>query len=626
MTQAPTLRPYQATANEAVCDAMERGHNRLLVQMSTGLGKTVAFSALPTWPRLAAWLQTFPKNEQKTLVIAHRDELIEQAAAKLQAANPGAVISVEQADRVAHKYSDIVVASIQTLTMRKCARLKRLLDQHVFRIVIYDECQHASSPSARTALVHLGFLPPADASDVESLDAPSYADVETMEDALKAWNDVAPKDRLLVGYTATPNRSDGIGLGAVFEEIVFSYGVRAGIQDGWLVPIIPWAVDTDTNLDGVHTAHGEFNQRELEDAVNTSQRNKLAVAAWQEHAAGRSTLAFTVGVKHAHEMADAFRKAGITARAVSGETPKEERKATLAAYTRGEIQVLTNAMVFTEGTDLPRTSCILNAKPTKSATLFTQLVGRGLRILPPDKTDCVLIDLVDVARRHSLQAAPVLYGLPPGIKTQGEDLETLREELGLFTEKYPTFDVEAALAGERLTLKQLRAKAETFDIWTVPPLGALTESTSLNWIRAGDIYRVSYPWTSSVGEESSEVVTVEPDMLGHFSVVATLRPKWTDTTQPRPATRQRTVAAQLPTAAAALTLAEAFIQQERPQAMRMKDRAAGWRGQPASEKQLRFLAQKGVPHNPKTVTKGEASDLLDLAFARGGAKGGKKTA
>lgn len=598
------LRPYQTALLDAIATAREQGQNRLLLRAATGTGKTVSFAHLLKHDKLRAWLETFPEGQRKMLIIAHREELLDQAADKIAHANPDLFIGVEQGARRASRFSDVVVASIQTLTAMGCRRLLELLQHHTFRVVVYDECHHASSPTARTALVHLGFLPPADASDENSLEAPSYDDVEKMSKALQGWDDVAPKDRLLVGFTATPNRSDGVGLSCVFQTIAFSYPLREAIQDGWLVPITPWVVDSTVALDGVRTNRGDFNQRELADAVNNRERNLLALHAWRQYAEGRPTLAFTVDVQHAHDLADTFREAGINAHAISGETPKDERRDTLARFSAGEIDVISNCMVLTEGTDLPRTSCILHAKPTKSATLYEQMTGRGLRLFE-GKQDCIVIDIVDIARKHSLMAAPVLYGLPPGLKSEkGKKLDEIADLFDMFVGKHPGF---AADKMGKVSIERLAVRGETFNIWEIPSLGAFAAGRALNWVKtAPDTFRLQYPWQDGV-----EVVEVAPDLLGQFSVSCTLRPAGGGPS------RQRTIAASLASADEAATLAEAFVKNERQSVTRLTDKNAGWRGVPASGKQIKFLQWKRIPIKPG-LTKGEAADLINLARARSG--------
>jgi ATP-dependent helicase IRC3 len=601
---APTLRPYQVDALTAVETARAAGLTRILVKKPTGTGKTVMFAAMPQWGGLAAWLGTFPVNQRRMLVIAHREELLDQAREKIQAANPGLIVMVEQADRHASRHSDVIVASIQTLAASKFKRLKLLLQTMTFRLVIVDEAHHAAASTYRTALVHLGFLPAADASDKHNIEAIDHDDVAVMEQALEGWDKIAPRDRLLVGVTATPNRSDSIGLGCVFQSIAYSYALRQAIADEWLVPISAWVVETRSSLDDVRTSHGDFNQKELGETVNNPERNKLAVAAWQEHAAGLSTLAFTVTVAHAHALAQAFTDAGIPAAAISGETPKDERRETLAAYTRGEILVLTNCMVLTEGTDLPRTGCILHAKPTKSATLYEQMTGRGLRLFP-NKTECVVIDLVDIARRHSLQSSPVLYGLPPSMLANGEKLEQLADVWDELLEKHPNLEMN-----RRMTLGELRAYAEKLDIWAVPSLGAFGSGRAMDWIKMADEdYRLQYPWS-----DGTETMTVSKNMLGRWDLTITLRPKHVQGEAPKPG-RQRTLAKDLESAVLCADLGEQFVLQERRSVMRLAGKDEPWRSAPASGKQLAALSKMRVPFK-SGITKGEASNLLDIAIAR----------
>lgn len=602
---APTLRPYQVASQDAVAtEYLDHGQNRLLLQTCTGGGKTVTFSTLTHHPRIARWWDSLPEQSRRVLVIAHREELLDQAAQKMHAANPEWLIGVEQGDRHAMLSSDVVIASIQTLAASKYRRLKRLITRYGhFSLVIVDEAHHASANTYRTVLMHLGFLPPHAEEDGE--DAPTYDDVKVMEAELAGWDAVAPKDRLLLGVTATPNRSDAVGLNCVFQRIAYSYPIKRAIQDQWLVPIVPWVVETQTDLSEVRVTHGEFNQKDLAEAVNTERRNELGVAAWLEHAKGLPTIAFTVDVAHAQQMAATFRRYGIRAAHVSGETHKEERRQILADYTAGRLDVIANCMILTEGTDLPLTQCILHAKPTKSATLFEQMSGRGLRLYP-GKDKCILIDLVDVARRHSLMTAASLYGLPPGLKVDGKDLSQAENELAALQEKYPSLDVASVLQQGPLTLAQLAAKASTFDIWTVPSMGQLAAVVSMNWIKLGeDSFRLQFPW-----QDGTEVIQVQKDMLGHFEVSTTFRPG------AGMQVRQRTLASQVGTSAEALVMAEEWVKRERHTVSRLTDKDAGWRKNKASERQLGLLRKLRVPV-PMNCTMGTASDLINMAKARG---------
>jgi ATP-dependent helicase IRC3 len=305
-------------------------------------------------------------------------------------------------------------------------------------------------------------------------------------------------------------------------------------------------------------------------------------------------------------MAETFQAVGVRAVALSGETPKEDRRVMLRQYTEGTIDLIANCMVLTEGTDLPRTGCILHCKPTKSATLFEQMTGRGLRLFD-GKTKCIIIDVVDVARRHSLMTTPTLYGLPPSLTGKGQTLDQLADEWDELHEKYPQIE---DLLNQRLTIEQLRVKASTFNIWDIPSLGALAQIVKLNWMKISEaLYQLTYPW-----EDGKETIQVSPDLLGKWEVSCTIVPR-------EGAKRQRTVAHGIADLPNAMTLAETHVNQERHNVVKLRDKSAPWRGVSASEKQLATLRKFRVPFNPKTLTRGQASDLLDLAFSRIKARG-----
>lgn len=602
-TTTQALRPYQVETLRRISAARVNGQNRVLVQSATGTGKTSVLSQLTT--ELHDWLETLPAKQRKLLVIAHREELIDQSAVRLRQNNPGMLVSIEQGDRVASIYSDAIVASIQTLDAGERKRLKRLLAHMQFAIVVVDECHHASANSYRRVLAELGFIPdPAGEADFAQL--PDAIRAQKIEARTKEWDAVAPQDRLLVGFTATPNRSDSVGLSVVFQTIAFSYPMRQAITDGWLAPIRALAVASTTSLENVRTTAGEFNQKDLAEAVNTPNRNLAALMAWKEHAveAGvpRATLGFTVDVAHAHAAAELWQQAGYRFEAISGQTPNDDRKRLLRQYTEGQIDGLFNAMLLTEGTDLPRTACIQHLKPTKSATLYEQMTGRGLRLFK-GKTDCLVLDMVDISRRHSLMAAPMLYGLPPLLNAKGQTLEQLEDDVTALREAHPGLDIDALLSS--LTdMDKLKARLEAVNVFDVQPIDpAILQATALDWVRTGDTYRLSYPW-----QEGQETVTVGIDMLGHWDVWVTYSLFKGD------APRQRTIVSQVSHAALAAMQAEQYVTQQRGSVAKMKDRNAAWKTRPATEKQKSFLARLRVPFNANTLTSGQAGALIDRAM------------
>lgn len=599
---APTKRPYQLDADAALLATFDegRGLNRILIKKPTGTGKTVWFAGL--LDVLRPWLEQFPKNERRMLVIAHREELLDQAVDKIHRQNPELMITVEQGDRRASRYSDVVVASIQTLAARKFARLKNLQRSMTFRIVIVDEAHHSAASTYRSTLAQLGFLPTMPGADDGSIEAATFDDVTEMEKALAGWDAVAPRDRLLIGVTATPNRTDAVGLQCVYQTIGYSYDLKKAIDDGWLVPILPQVIETTTSLDDVRMQAGDFNQKQLALAVNNEKRNRAALAGWREFADGVPTIGFTADVAHAHAMTELFRADGIRAQAISGETPKEDRRISLRQYQDGQIDAIFNCMVLTEGTDLPITGAILHLKPTSSATLYEQMTGRGLRLYE-GKTECIVIDVVDIARKHSLQVAGVLYGLPPSLLAKGKTLKEVEEDYEKFVEAHPGVDLDAL---GRLTLEQLEMRATTFDIWSVPTLGAFGAGRACDWVKIGDgRYQLQYPWA-----DGQETLAVVKDLLGKWDVSLTLKSL-------DGAKRQRTLSQHVESEIIAAGLAEQFVLQERRSVMKLKDVDAPWKQRPASPKQIGLLRRLGVQIRPG-LKMGEASNLIDLAQARKG--------
>ena len=194
---------------------------------------------------------------------------------------------------------------------------------------------------------------------------------------------------------------------------------------GYLAPVAGYRVETDIDLSRVKTSMGDFVVSQLSDAVNIESRNALVVKAFRELVPDRRTLVFGVDVAHALDLAAAFRHYGITAAPVTGDTPPDERGETLAAFSSGRIQVLTNCMVLTEGYDEPAVDGIILARPTKSALLYTQMIGRGTR-LHPGKTDVTVVDVVDNSSKHRLVTLPSLFGLAENFNLKGRTTSEVR--------------------------------------------------------------------------------------------------------------------------------------------------------------------------------------------------------
>jgi ATP-dependent helicase IRC3 len=239
----------------------------------------------------------------------------------------------------------------------------------------------------------------------------------------------------ILGFTATFGRADGLALGKVFEMIAWHSDWIEMIKGNWLSQLQFTTVRLGDALDLSKVdlaASGEFNQNSLAAVVDRPQVTDLAVQAWLSKASTRrSTIVFAINIAHIHSIVDHFREAGIDARFVHEKVRPREREATLQAFRNGEFPVLVNCGILTEGADFPAVDCVLMARPTRSANLFIQMLGRGLRLSPDTgKTNCLVLDLVG-SSVQGLACTPTLFGIDPdqAIEDQSTDqLEQLAEE------------------------------------------------------------------------------------------------------------------------------------------------------------------------------------------------------
>ena len=434
MTAKFELRPYQKEAIQAVFDAREQGMQRALVCLPTGAGKTVIFSELAQ------------RAQHDVLVLAHREELLHQAKDKLERALQGrAKVSIEQGEHRADPDARVVVCSIRSLSQERLARLMygRRLD-----LLIYDECHHAAAEDNTRVLRQIGAF---------EQDWPG----------------------MLVGFTATTSRGDGKGLDTVFQEIIYDRDVTHLIQNGYLCKLRGYRIATEADLVRVGVSGADLNLEALAEAVDIEQRNALVARSIQELARERRTIAFCVTVSHAKNLSRALNQLGVPAGYVHGEMKREDRVRVLAAFRSGELHVLTNVGVLTEGFDDPGVSCIAMARPTRNSGLYTQCVGRGTRLFP-GKEDCLVLDFVDLSDL-SLVTLPSLFGMPKKMDLDGEEVT---EAMGRFQQMsfdYPTFEFEA----EGITLTEIQLRAQHFDPLTLHVDPEVRAVSPHDWISLG---------------------------------------------------------------------------------------------------------------------------------------------
>lgn len=544
------LRDYQREAGAAIAEAQAAGCTRQLVVLPTGTGKTVIFAHLAQLlPR------AFPM-----LVLAHRDELLAQAEAKLAAANPQLRIAREQAQAHADPTADVVVASVATLGRTNSPRLTKFDPRH-FATVVVDEAHHAAAPSYRRVL------------------------------------DYFP-DALRVGFTATPQRGDNVRLDDVFDEIVFYRDLVSMIDAGWLVPLRGWRMHTDVDLSQVRIVRGDYAEAELAQAVNVDARNEAVVDALLEFGPTRQTIVFCVDVAHAQAVAAHFTQRGIPAAAIWGEMTPEARAQTLQQFRDQELQVLTNCMVLTEGFDEPQVSLVIMARPTQSTLLYTQCVGRGTR-LAEGKDDCVVVDIADISRKRRPVGLPSLMGIPPDFDLAGAEAHALGAEYHRLARTAPSEIVEVR------SLADLDAAWERIDLFRLPePNPELLAFSAFFWVDAADAFML--------GLGANQYVSIAADALGRYAVRSNhdhVQPAQDDSTP-----RAEVVLTHTEDLAEAFRFADAWVRDNITNMVPLLLNDAQWRGAPATDKQLKWLKRYGVPVTAG-MTKGHASYILDRLFA-----------
>jgi len=413
----PTLRPYQREAIDAVIAARRAGTRRMVVCLPTGAGKTVIFSELA---RLAS---------KQVLVLAHREELLGQARDKLARALEGTtrVVAIERGSERAAADAKVLVASLRSLHEE---RLGKVMAGRDLGLVIYDECHHAPADDNLRILRALGAFEP---------DWPGT----------------------LLGFTATTMRGDGKGLDDVFERVVYAKSLPELIDDGYLVRLKGYRIDTAADLTRFSPGATDFPDDELAEAVDIQERNALVARSIQELARDRRTIAFCVTVNHARNLSRALNAVAVPAGIVHGAMRAPDRAKALADFRSGRIQALANVGVLTEGFDDPGVSCIAMARPTRSEGLYAQCVGRGTR-LTEGKQDCLILDFVDVSAL-SLCTLPSLVGCPRDLDLRGGDLVEARAAWTQLLIDHEGFELEAGA----LTLREIQDRAASFDPLTL---------------------------------------------------------------------------------------------------------------------------------------------------------------
>ena len=342
------LRPYQQEACDAVLGEWKKGNRKTLLVLPTGTGKTVVFSKVA---------ENRVRQGDRVLVLAHRGELLEQAEQKIQNfTGLGCALEKAESDSV-NAFYRITVGSVQTL-MRK-SRLEKF-SRDYFGTIIVDEAHHAIAQSYQNVLEYF-----------------SGASV--------------------LGVTATPDRSDRKNLGTYFDSLAYEYTLPQAIKEGYLCKIMAQTIPLAIDITNVGISAGDYKANELGDALEPYLEQ--IADRMLEYCKDRKTVIFLPLVATSQKFRDILLAKGIAAAEVNGNS--EDRSQVLKDFEAGKYQALCNAMLLTEGWDCPSVDCIICLRATKSRSLYSQIVGRGLRP-SPGKENCLLLDFLWQTEKHEL--------------------------------------------------------------------------------------------------------------------------------------------------------------------------------------------------------------------------------
>ena len=544
------LRPRQKLFVERSVSALGTRDNTLGIA-PTGAGKTIMLSAVT-----GDWMGD---SAAKACVLAHRDELTAQNREKFTRVNPGMTTSVLDATTKSWG-GQVTFAMVPTL-----AREANLAAMPKLDLLVIDEAHHAAADSYRRII-----------------------------DRVRDTN----PDARIFGVTATPNRGDRKGLRAVFDNVADQVRLGELIASGHLVPPRTFVIDVGVQdkLKAVRKTASDFDMGEVAEIMDRAPITDEVVRHWREKAGDRQTVVFCSTVAHAAHVAEAFNAAGIPAGLIHGDLPGEERRNILAAFARGDIRVITNVAVLTEGWDHPPTSCVVLLRPSSYKSTMIQMVGRGLRTIDPAdhpgvvKTDCVVLDFGSSSLTHgTLEQDVDLGGKTEACEAPSKTCPACKAEIPLAARECP-------ICGETLVDPD-EDESESLE-------GALGGALSGFLMTEIDLLkRSSFEWVDLFGTEDALLATGFTAWGGVFW----LDGLWYAIGGTRGAQPQLLGVGER---SVCLAQADDWLNDHETDESAFKTR--NWLTQPATEKQLQYLSPEA--RGDYGLTRYKASALMTFGF------------
>ncbi len=432
------LRDYQVELIQAIYQHWKNGQNKVLAQLPTGAGKTICFASITS---------EFACRGEKVIILAHREELVLQAAEKIRS------VTHQEVGIIKAKYKPNYSLPVQVASVFSLVRRQQVIDK--VGLIIIDEAHHSTAKTYRQI-------------------------IERYPNAYQ------------LGVTATPIRLDGVGFRDLFDELVCGLTIKELIRQKYLSRFRLYADPNPMSTKGVRMAQGDFSVKGLEKANNLIQLSGQLVESYLQQAKGRRCLVFGINIKHSQMIAERYNQAGIPARHLDGTTPDQERRDVLEQFRQGKILVLSNCQLFDEGLDIPALEVVQIAKPTKSLTKWLQMVGRVLR--PLDGKDfAVILDHTKNWAIHGLPTRERVWSLD-GVEDT-KKTKTKRSSNGVVTEEEMTIaETDTKLTQIEETMESSSPAAHSEQRKTLNPSQKNAESNDSSLKQKGSHWEEAYDY------------------------------------------------------------------------------------------------------------------------------------